>query len=43
MNHLIQKMIGYTSPKHKLTDKIESIFEDATGRIIISSYAQKCF
>ena len=34
---------GYTSPKHKLTDKIESIFEDATGRIIISSYAQNAF
>ena len=34
---------GYTAPKHKLTDKIESIFEDATGRIIISSYAQNAF
>ena len=34
---------GYTSQKHKLTDKIESIFEDATGRIIISSYAQNAF
>ena len=34
---------GYTSPKHKLTDKIESVFEDATGRIIISSYAQNAF
>lgn len=34
---------GYTSPKHKLTDKIESIFEDAIGRIIISSYAQNAF
>ena len=34
---------GYTSPKHKLTDKIESIFEDATGRIIISSYVQNAF
>ena len=34
---------GYTSPKHKLTDKIESIFEDAAGRIIISSYAQNAF
>ena len=34
---------GYTSPKHKLTDKIESIFEDASGRIIISSYAQNAF
>lgn len=34
---------GYTSPKHKLTDKIESIFEDAPGRIIISSYAQNAF
>lgn len=34
---------GYTSPSHKLTDKIESIFEDATGRIIITSYAQNAF
>jgi len=34
---------GYTSPKHKLTNKIESIFEDATGRIIISAYAQNIF
>lgn len=34
---------GYTSPKHKLTDKIEHIFEDAQGRIIISSYAQNIF
>ena len=34
---------GYTSPKHKLTNKIESIFEDATGRIVISAYAQNIF
>ena len=34
---------GYTSPKHKLTDKIEHIFEDAKGRIIITSYAQNIF
>lgn len=34
---------GYTSPKHKLTSKIESVFEDAEGRIIISSYAQNIF
>lgn len=34
---------GYTSPHHKLTAKIESIFEDAPGRIIISSYAQNAF
>lgn len=34
---------GYTSPKHKLTNKIESIFEDAKGRIIISAYAQNIF
>ena len=33
----------YTSPKHKLTSKIESVFEDAPGRIIISSYAQNIF
>lgn len=34
---------GYTSPKHKLTSKIESVFEDATGRIVISAYAQNIF
>lgn len=34
---------GYTSPQHKLTSKIESVFEDAQGRIIISSYAQNIF
>ena len=34
---------GYTSPKHKLTDKIEGLFEEATGRIIITSYAQNVF
>ena len=34
---------GYTSPRHKLTDKIDHIFEDSEGRIIISSYAQNIF
>lgn len=34
---------GYTSPKHKLADKIDNIFEDSEGRIIISSYAQNIF
>ncbi|MFV0395453.1 MAG: MBL fold metallo-hydrolase [Coprobacillaceae bacterium] len=34
---------GYTSPNHKLTDKIDHIFEDSEGRIIISSYAQNIF
>lgn len=34
---------GYTSPNHKLTSKIEPIFEDAQGRIIISAYAQNIF
>ncbi|MDD8048763.1 MAG: ribonuclease J [Thomasclavelia sp.] len=34
---------GYTSPKHKLTSKIEHVFEDSEGRIIISSYAQNIF
>ena len=37
------KNSGYTSPKHKLTDKIDYIFEDSEGRIIISSYAQNIF
>lgn len=34
---------GYTSPNHKLTSKIEPIFEDADGRIVISAYAQNIF
>lgn len=34
---------GYTSPNHKLTDKIDHIFEESEGRIIISSYAQNIF
>lgn len=34
---------GYTSPNHKLTAKIEPIFEDAKGRIVISAYAQNIF
>ncbi|MFQ9922355.1 MAG: ribonuclease J [Beduini sp.] len=34
---------GYTSPKHKIKDKIDPIFEDATGRIIVASYAQNIF
>lgn len=37
------KNAGYTSPNHKLTDKIEHIFEDSDGRIIITSYAQNIF
>lgn len=34
---------GYTSPNHKLTSKIEPIFEDTEGRIVISAYAQNIF
>ncbi|MCD7894173.1 MAG: ribonuclease J [Erysipelotrichaceae bacterium] len=34
---------GYTSPSHKLTNKIERIFEDSSERIIISSFAQNVF
>ncbi len=34
---------GYTSPHHKLTHRIERIFEDSNERIIISSYAQNIF
>ena len=37
------KNSGYTSPKHKLTDKLDHIFEDSEGRIIITSYAQNIF
>ncbi len=34
---------GYTSPNHKLTNKIDHIFEDSNDRIIICSYAQNLF
>ena len=34
---------GYTSPLHKLTTRIDHIFEDSNERIIISSYAQNVF
>lgn len=34
---------GYTSPHHKLNNYIEPIFEDAKGRIIITTYAQNIF
>ncbi len=34
---------GYTSPKHKLTNQIEHTFEEAQGRIIITSYAQNVY
>ncbi len=34
---------GYTSPSHKLTNRIERIFEDSSERIIISSFAQNVF
>lgn len=34
---------GYTSPKHKLTNQIDHIFEESESRIIISSYAQNTF
>ncbi|MCD8028470.1 MAG: ribonuclease J [Erysipelotrichaceae bacterium] len=34
---------GYTSPSHKLTNKIERVFEDSNERIIITSFAQNVF
>ena len=34
---------GYTSPHHKLTNRIDHIFEDSNERIVISSYAQNIF
>jgi len=34
---------GYTSPHHKLTARIEPVFEDAKQRIVISAYAQNIF
>lgn len=37
------KKSGYTSPNHKLTNRIDSIFEESNERIVISSYAQNIF
>ncbi len=34
---------GYTSPNHKVFDILKPTFEEATGRIIIASYAQNVF
>ncbi len=34
---------GYTSPRHKLTKKLDRIFEDSNERIIVSTYAQNLF
>ena len=34
---------GFTSPKHKLTPVVESVFAQATGRIVFSMHAQNIF
>ncbi len=34
---------GYTSPRHRITDKIESYFEDTDKRIFITLYKQNIF
>ena len=34
---------GYTAPYHKIYDLLKPIFEEASGRIIIASYAQNIF
>ena len=34
---------GHTAPKHRITSLIEPIFEESTGRILISSYSQSLY
>ncbi len=35
--------VGYTSPRHRITDKIEPIFETCKDRILITLYKQNLF
>ena len=35
--------VGYTSPRHRITDKIEPIFETCQNRILITLYKQNLF
>ena len=34
---------GYTTPKHRISDSIETYFENCDGRIIMSLYSQNLF
>lgn len=34
---------GYTTPKHRITERIETYFENLEGRIIMSLYSQNLF
>lgn len=34
---------GNASPNHRITDKVKSVFEDATGKIFVSLYTQNFF
>ena len=34
---------GNASPSHRITDKVKSVFEDATGKIFVSLYTQNFF
>lgn len=34
---------GHTSPRHRITPKIESLFEESEHRILISAYSQSLF
>lgn len=34
---------GFTSPRHRITNSIRPVFEDATGRIIVSCYKQNFY
>lgn len=34
---------GYTTPKHRISDNIETFFENCDGRIIMSVYSQNLF
>lgn len=34
---------GYTSPRHRLYDKLKPVIEDAEGRVIVTTYSQNYF
>ena len=35
--------VGYTTPKHRISDQIETYFENPQGRLIMSLYSQNLF
>ena len=34
---------GHTSPKHRITPKVEPLFEESQHRILVSAYSQSIF